>query len=69
MSPFEFFPLRNGIGARIAFEHVIKAAILLHDEDDVLDLAGARRVERSQRRIALHGRERRVPGAENHNPP
>ncbi len=56
---FRILAARHRVRARITLEEIIEAAVLLHDEDDVLDLARAGRRERSQRAAGLHGRDRR----------
>ena len=43
---------RNGIGAGIALEEVVEAAVLLNDVDDVLDLSGRRSSYGAARLIA-----------------
>ena len=50
---------RHGVGAGIPLEEVIEASVLLHDVDDVRDLAGTGGTERCQSRALLQVRQRR----------
>ena len=52
--PRESLRIRDGVGVRESLKKVVEAAVFLHDENDVLDLARAGRVERLQRGAAPH---------------
>jgi hypothetical protein len=55
-------PAARGIGPGISLKHIVEAAVLLNDIDDVTNLSGATSVERSQKRVALDEGDRRCLG-------
>ena len=52
-------PAACGIGPGISLKHVVEAAVLLNDIDDVTNFSGATSVERSQQRVARDEGDRR----------
>jgi len=52
--------LRDGVRSGITLEQIIEASVLLHDVDDVLDLARPGSIEGAQGHHVLHVGQRRL---------